>query len=69
MELLVKFNMNISYVKPIRKDIEESYESKTENWMMTEYDKRVLDYQKISQSNYIVKIKDDVGLGDEVKKS
>ena len=35
---------------------------------MTEYDERVLDYQKINHGNYIVKMKDDEGLEDEVKK-
>ena len=37
-------------------------------WMMTEYDERVLDYQKINNGNYIVKMKDDEGLEDEIKK-
>ena len=37
-------------------------------WMMTEYDERVLDYQKINYGNYIAKMKDDEGLQDEVKK-
>ena len=35
---------------------------------MTEDDERVLDYQKINHGNYIVKMKDDEGLEDEVKK-
>ena len=38
-------------------------------WMMTEYDERVLDYQKIIIGIYIVKMKDDEGLEDEVKKA
>ena len=37
-------------------------------WMMTEYDERVLDFQKNKYGNYIVKMKDDEGLQDEVKK-
>ena len=37
-------------------------------WMMTEYDERVLDYQKINYGNYVVKMKDDDGLEDHVKK-
>ena len=36
---------------------------------MTEYDERVLYYQKINYGNCIVKMKDDEGLQDEVKKS
>ena len=37
-------------------------------WMQTEYDERVKDYWKISGINYIVKMIDDAGLEDEVKK-
>ena len=36
---------------------------------MTEYDERVLDHQKINHGNYFVKLKDDEGLEDKVKKS
>ena len=36
--------------------------------MTTEYNERVLDYQRIIYSNYIVEIKDDGGLQDHVKK-
>ena len=36
--------------------------------MQTEYDERILDYQKNNYGNYIVKLKDDKGLQDEVKK-
>ena len=35
---------------------------------MTEYDERVLDYQRTNYGNYIVKMKDDDGLEDHVKK-
>ena len=35
---------------------------------MKEYDERVKDYWKISGNNYIVKMIDDVGLEDVVKK-
>ena len=35
---------------------------------MTEYDERVLDCQKINYGNYIVKMKDDPGSEDDVKK-
>ena len=51
------------------KAIEESYECKSEHWMMTEYGERVLGCHKIIHGNYIVKMKDDVGLEDEVKKN
>ena len=36
--------------------------------MMTKYDEKVKDYWKISHGNFIVKMIDDAGLGDEVKK-
>ena len=35
---------------------------------MAEHDERVLGYQKVNHGNYIVKLKDDAGLEDEVKK-
>ena len=60
--------MNALYAEFLRKDITESYQCKSETWMMTEYDERVLDYQKINYGNFIVKIKDDEGIEDEVKK-
>ena len=68
MRLLDKLIMNSLYGEQIRKDNEESYQCKSEMWMMTEYDERVLDYQKINYGKYIVKMKDDEGLQDEVKK-
>ena len=61
--------MNSLYGEFLRKDILESYQCKSEMWMMTEYDERVLDYQKINHGNYIVKMKDDEGLEVEVKKA
>ena len=69
MQILVKLIMNSLYREKIRKDIEESYQCKSEMWMETEYDERFLDYQKINYGNYIVKMKDDDGLEDHVKKS
>ena len=69
MQLLVKLIMNSSYGEFLRRDILESYQCKSEMWMMTEYDERVLDYQKINYGNYIVKMKDDEGLEGEVKKA
>ena len=68
MQLLAKLIMNSLYGEQIRKDIEESYQCKSEIWMMTENDGRVLDYQKIKYGNYIVKLKDDEGLEDQVEK-
>ena len=68
MQLLVKLLMNASYGEQIRKDIEEKFAFKSKAWMMTEYDERVRDYWKTSSLNYIVKMIDDAGLEDEVKK-
>ena len=68
MQLLVELIMNSLYGEQICKDIEESYQCKSEMWMMTEYDERVLDYQKINYGNYILKMKDDEGLQDEIEK-
>ena len=68
MQLLVKLLMNSLYGENIRKDIEEKFACKSETWMMTEYDELVKDYWKISGINYIVKMIDDAGLEDEVKK-
>ena len=68
MQLLVKFLMNALYGEQIRKDIEEKFACKSEFWMQTEYDERVKDYWKISNINYIVKMIDDPGLENEIKK-
>ena len=69
MQFLVKLIMNSLYGEFLRKDILESYQCRSEMWMQTEYDERVLDYQKINHRNYIVKMKDDEGLEEEVKKA
>ena len=61
--------MNALYGELLRKDITESYQCKSEMWMRTEYDERVLDYQKIDYGYYIVKMKDDEEFEDEVKKA
>ena len=68
MQLLVKLIMNALYGEFLGKDITESYQCKSEMWMEKEYEERVLDYHKINCGNYIVKIKDDEGLEDEVRK-
>ena len=68
MQLLVKLLMNSLYGEQIRKDIEEKFTYKSQMWMEIEYDERVKDYWKISGNNYIVKMIDDAGLEDEIKK-
>ena len=68
MQLLVKLLMNSLYGENIRKDIEEKLACKSQVWMMTECDERVKVFWKISGKIYIVKMIDDAGLKDEVKK-
>ena len=68
MELLFKLIMKSLYGEFLRKHILQSYQCKSVMWMMTEYDERVLDYQKIIFGNYIFKLKEDEGLED-IKKS
>ena len=68
IQLLVKLIMKALYSEFLRKEILESYKCKSELWMMSEYDERVIDYEKINNGNYIVILKDDEGLQDEVKK-
>ena len=60
--------MNALYGEFLRKDITESYHCKSEARMMSEYDERVLDYHKINHGSYIVNLKVDEGLEDEIKK-
>ena len=62
MQGLVKLIMNSLYGVQIRRDINESYYCKSENWMKTEFDENVLDYWKLPNENYIVKMKKDDGL-------
>ena len=66
MQLLVNLIMNSLYGEFSRKDNDESLRCKSEAWMMSESDERVLDYQKRFYSNYIVKLKDHKGLQNEV---
>ena len=65
MQGLVKLNMNSLYGVQIRKDINETYSCKSQHWMETEYDENVLDYWKLPNGNYIVKMKKDDGLDDD----
>ena len=69
MQILVNVLMNSLYGEQIRKNTEENIAFKSDFSMMSEYDERVKDYWKISGVKYIVKIIDDAGLEDEVKKS
>ena len=68
MQILVKLVLESLYGEQIRKNIEENVACKSGYWMMSESDERVKDYWKISHGNYIVKMIDDAGLEDEIKK-
>ena len=65
MQKLVKLIMNSLYGVQIRKDINESYHCKSEIWMKTEFDENVLEYWKLPNGKYIVKMKTDDGLDDD----
>ena len=71
MQELVILIMNSFYGVQIRKDINESYSCKSENWKKTEFDENVLDYWKLPNGKYIVKMKKDDGLDDycDIKKT
>ena len=65
MEGLVKLIINSLYGNQIRKDIDQSYKCKSQHWMETEYDENVLDYWRLPNGNYIVKLKKDDGLEED----
>ena len=65
MQKLVKLIMNSLYGVQICKDIDQSYKCKPQHWMETEYDENVLDYWKLPNGNYIVKLKKDDGLEED----
>ena len=68
VQLMLKLILNALYGEFLREEFLESYQCKSEDWRMSEYAERVLDYQKLNCRNYIVKMKDDERLEDEVKK-
>ena len=62
---LVKLIMNTLYGVQISKNIDQSHKCKSQHWMETEYDDNVLDYWKLPNGNYIVKLKTDDGLDSD----
>ena len=50
----------------MRKLIEENFACKSQSWIMTEHDERVIVYWKISSVKYIVEMIDDKRLEDEI---
>ena len=69
MHSLVKYIKNSLKREQIRKDIEDKFAGKSEYWMLSEYDERVNGDWRLSHGNFIVRLTDDRGLEDEVKKS
>ena len=65
MQGLVKLVLNTLYGVQRRKDINDSYFCKSEQWMKTEYDENVLGCWKLPNVNYIVKMKKDEGSDDD----
>ena len=68
MQVSVELIMNSLYGETTRRDIGEKFACKSEAWMMSEYDEKVEDYWKIGYGKYFVKMIEDAGLENEVKK-
>ena len=69
LQNLVQLLLNSLYTIQICKDITEFYKCKTKHWMKSEFDENVLDYWKLPNGDYIVKLKQDFGLknDDDIK--
>ena len=65
MQVLINLNMNSLYGVQIRRDINELYYCNSETWMKPEFDENVLDYWRLPNGNYIVKLKKDDGLDED----
>ena len=59
MQLLVKLLINSLYGKQIREDIEDEFASKSEYWVLTEWDQGARDYWIISNGKYSVRLAED----------
>ena len=59
MQGLFKLKMNSLYGIQIRKVFNDFAFCKSEHWMQTEYDDNVIDYWKLPNGNYILKMKQD----------
>ena len=57
--------MNSVYGVQIRRAINESFYCESENWMKTEFDENILDYWKLPNANYIVKMRKNNELDDD----
>ena len=56
--------MNSAYGVQKQKDIIESFYCTSETWMKTEYDEKVLDFWKLPNENYFLRMRKDEGLND-----
>ena len=65
MQRLVELILNSLYRVQIRRDINDSSYCKSENWMKTEFDENALDYWRLPNRNYFVKMKKEDGLDDD----
>ena len=68
MQLLVTFSVNSLYGEKIRKVFPEKLAFKSEYWMHSEYDERIIEYWKVSNGNKNVKKIHDRRLEGEVKR-
>ena len=68
MKLLVNLLLNSVHGEQIRREIEKNFACKSEYSVFSEYDEQIKEYWKISHSVYFVKMTDDAGMEDEVKK-
>ena len=57
MQGLIKLILNSLYGVQIRRDIDQSYKCKSQHWVETEYDDNVLDYWRLPNGTYTVKLK------------
>ena len=62
LQALSKLLMNALNEIQNRKDINELYNCKSQQWIETEYDDNVLDYWKLANGNFTLKMKKDDGL-------
>ena len=67
MQELVKLIMDSLKRENMRRKIEHKYTCKSEYWMLTEYDVRVLNYWNLANGIYIVKLKQDDDLECETQ--
>ena len=63
---LIKLYMSLLYGQSIRKDIDEEYIIRSENWLVKNNDERVVDYGALPNGENVVKNISDPGI-DKIK--